>query len=312
MAYPVSGGHPDYSTSNASGSKFIPEIWSTKLIRKFYDVTVLSSITNTEYEGEIKSSGDKVHIRTIPTLTINSYAKGQKLDYETPESEPIVLLIDKGFYWAFAVDRIDKVQADIRLMEMFSQDASEQMKQKIDTVVLQDIYDDVHASNKGLTAGVKSGALNLGVTGTPLALTAVNILDTIVDCGIALDEQNIPEDGRFLVMPPILAGLIKKSDLKDASMTGDPKSPLRNGRIGMIDRFTIYVSNHLATASDGGNTAYNCVFGIPYATTFASQVTETESLKAESTFGDLVRGLQVFGYKVIKPEALGNLYVYKG
>lgn len=244
-------------------------------------------------------------------MTINTYVKGQKLNYEKQESTPIELLIDKGFYWAFTVDRVDKVQSDIRLMEIFSQDAAEQLKIKMDQTVLQDIYSSVHASNKGLTAGVKSASLNLGVSGTPLALTTTNILDVIVDCGIALDEQNIPEDGRFIVVPPWMVGLIKKSDLKDASMTGDPKSPLRNGLIGMIDRFKIFVSNNLKTATDG-STCYHCVFGIPYATTFASQITETESLKAESTFGDLVRGLQVFGYKVIKPEALGDLYVYKG
>ena len=126
-------------------------------------------------------------------------------------------------------------------MDMWSKDASERMKIKIDQRVLTDLLPDVSANNKGTTAGAISGNIDLGVAGTPEALTKSNVIDKIVDMGTVLDEANCPEGDRFLVIPAKMAGLIKKSDLKDASITGDNQSPLRNGRLGMIDRFTVYV-----------------------------------------------------------------------
>jgi hypothetical protein len=106
-----------------------------------------------------------------------------------------------------------------------------------------------------------------------------------------------------------MAGMIKKSDLKDASLAGDSTSILRNGRLGMIDRFTLYISHNLNSVTDGGNKCFNIVAGTKMGLTFASQMTEMESLRAESTFGNIIRGLQVYGFKVVKPEALALGYV---
>ena len=103
-----------------------------------------------------------------------------------------------------------------------------------------------------------------------------------------------------MIIPAKMAGVIKLSDLKDASITGDGSSPLRNGRIGQIDRFTLYVSHNLPLA--GGE--YSILAGHKKGLTFASQMTNMETLRSESTFGDIIRGLQVYGYKVVKPEAL--------
>ncbi len=86
---------------------------------------------------------------------------------------------------------------------------------------------------------------------------------------------------------------------------------IRNGRIGRIGRFTIYLSNNLYSATDGAFTAYYCLFGTNAAITFAAQMTKMETLRAESTFGDLIRGLNVYGFKIVKPEALGLLYCRK-
>jgi hypothetical protein len=119
--------------------------------------------------------------------------------------------------------------------------------------------------------------------------------------GTVLDEANCPEQNRFLIIPARMAGLIKKSELKDASLTGDSQSPLRNGRLGMIDRFTIYVSHNLKVTS---STKYSIIAGTKMGFTFASQMTEMETIRSETTFGDIIRGLQVYGYKVVKPEAL--------
>ena len=306
MAFPVATGSVSYSGT------FIPEIWSKKLIEKFYDATVLAAIANTDYEGEIRNQGDKVKIRTIPTLNINDYESGQTLNIQRPTSNIVELLIDKGKYWNAIIDDVQETQMDINAMNLWAEDASEQMKIQIDTQVLTSILPDIAAANKGATAGRISGNINLGVTGAPLAITTANILDVILDMGQALDEQNRPETGRFLVMPYWATTLLKKSDIKDASLTGDGVSPLRNGRVGMIDRFTIYQSNNLRKVNDGGNNAFDFFAGVKNGLTFASQLTKTETLRGESTFGDIMRGLQVYGFKVVDGESLVAAYGYKG
>ena len=296
MAYAVAAGRPQYS------GNFIPEIWSGKLIQNFYDATVLSAVSNTDYEGEIRQYGDTVNIRTTPEITISTYVKGQTLAVQSPEKAKLQLIIDKGEYFACIEDDVDKVQADIAMMDTWSKDASERMKIKIDTRVLTDLLPDIAAANKGNTAGRITGNIDLGSTGTAFALTKANVLDYIVDMGVVLDEANAPESDRFLIIPAKMAGFIKKSDLKDASITGDSSSVLRNGRIGMIDRFMLYTSHNLAVSSG----KFSLIAGHKMGFTFASQMTNMETIRSESTFGNIIRGLQVYGYKVVKPEALAQ------
>jgi hypothetical protein len=300
MAYATSSGHPQYT------GNFIPEIWSGKLIENFYDATVLSAISNTDYEGEIRNMGDTVNIRTTPEITIQTYVKGQTLSVENPDKAKLQLIIDKGEYFACVEDDVDQVQTDMNLMDMWSKDASERMKIKIDQRVLTDLLPDVSANNKGTAAGAISGNIDLGVAGTPEALTTTNVIGKIVDMGTVLDEANCPEGDRFLVIPAKMAGLIKQSDLKDASITGDGSTPLRNGRLGMIDRFTVYVSHNLKKTSGG---EFSVIGGHKMGFTFASQMTNMETIRSETTFGNIIRGLQVYGYKVVKPEALATMIV---
>ena len=306
------------SYSGASG--FIPEVWSGKLQVKFYKSTVLGEITNNDWEGEIKGQGDKVHIRTIPTITINNYQKGMNLTNQVPTSTPLELNIDKGKYFAVVLDDVDEVQADVKLMDIFTNDASQQMKIAIDGDVLGNVYADAASANKGAI----SGDINLGATGAPRQVTSSTVLDMLLDMGQVLDEQNVPEDGRWVVIPAWMASMLKRSDLKQAYLTGDSVTPLRNGKIGMVDRFTVYISNNLSSVTDlgadaaaGGTAAnadkkaWNIMAGTRDAISFASQITNVETLRAQSTFGNIMRGLNVYGYKVTKPEALVAGYVCK-
>lgn len=294
MAFPVAAGSPNYS------GNFIPEIWSGKLVVNFYDATVLSAISNTDYEGEIRNQGDTVNIRTTPAIEIFEYKKGQTLKTTRPESPKIQLVIDKGEYFSCIEDDVDKIQSDIALMDQWSKDASERMKICVDKRVLGDIVGDIAATNRGAAAGRISQNINLGTSSAAVALTKDNVLDYIVDMGTVLDEANAPEDGRYMVIPAKLAGMIKKSDLRDASLAGDSTSILRNGRMGMIDRFTLYMSHNLPVTAG----KYSIIAGHKMGLTFASQMTNMETLRSDSTFGNIVRGLQVYGYKVVKPEAL--------
>lgn len=300
----------------------IPEIWSGKLLEKFYASTVLAAISNTAYEGEIKNMGDTVHIRTKPTITINDYLADGGIVVERPSSNIIDLLIDKGKYFATILDDVMEVQADINLMGMWSDDAAQQMKIKIDAMVLLGLLGQAAAANRGATAGAISANLNLGVTGTPVAVSntpgtpagSVSILDVILRLGQALDEQNIPEEGRWVVIPTWASTRIKQSELRQAYLSGDQTSMLRNGRLGQVDRFTIYVSNLLPKGPVTGPPAlasgeWVIYAGHSHALTFASQVSKVETLRSEHTFGQILRGLQVFGYKVVDGTALAQAIV---
>jgi hypothetical protein len=300
----------------------IPEIWSGKLLEKFYASTVLAAISNTAYEGEIKNQGDTVHIRTKPTITINDYLADGGIVVERPSSNIIDLLINNGKYFATILDDVMEVQSDINLLGIWSDDAAQQMKIKIDTMVLLGILGQANAANQGATAGKISANINLGATGTPIAMStltgtpasSVSVLDVLLRMGQTLDEQNIPEEGRWAVIPSWASTKIKQSELRQAYLSGDSVSMLRNGRLGVVDRFTIYVSNLLPKGAIVGPPAlaageWVMYAGHPHGLTFASQVSKVETLRSEFTFGQILRGLQVFGYKVVDGTAITQAVV---
>lgn len=328
-AFPLAGAGttpPIFPTGSAQpvpaySGTFIPEIWSGKLIEKFYASTVLAAISNTDYEGEIRNQGDRVHIRTKPTITIRPYLAGGNLAVDRPGSNIVDLVIDQGQYFNEILDDVLEIQSDINLMGIWSDDAAQQMKITIDTAVLLGILGQAAAVNQGLTAGAITGNINLGVTGTPLAMVSTNptagqvtVLQVILRLGQALDEQNIPEQGRWIVLPTWSSTLIKESELRQAYLSGDQTSMLRNGRLGMIDRFTLYVSNLLPKGVIAGPPALAAGEWVIYAghshgLTFASQVSKVETLRSEFTFGTLLRGLQVYGFKVIDGKAIAQAVV---
>jgi hypothetical protein len=309
------GSTPYADLSSTSTSKFIPVVWSGKLVEKFYTATVFGAIANTDYEGEISDFGDQVVIRTTPTLVITDYQIGDALSYETPTNANTTLDLNKGKYFAFTLDDVDAMQSDINLMDDWAEDAAEQMKIAVDSDVITNILADIAAANKGIAAGAISGDINLGATGTngdaAILIDKTTILDYIVDIGTVLDEQNVPETGRWLVMPAWMTATIKKSDLKDASLAGDATSILRNGLIGMVDRFYIYLSNNIIGITEGTATLYKPIAGHASGLTFAAQMTKMETLPNPDTFGQLVRGLNVYGYKVIEGKYLSTGVVKK-
>lgn len=295
MAYPVVDGRPSMSGG------YIPTIWSGKLIEKFYPASTIAAIANTDYEGEISAHGDKVIIREV-----RDYKAGQGLAYDNPQGGKVELLIDKGAYFGFHIDDVESRQSDLNYMNNWSEDASEQMKSEIDKRVFADTYADADVHNAGATAGKDSQDINLGTAAAPLVVTKDNIVDLLADMGTVLDEQNVPESNRYVVLPSRYTALIKKSELKDASLTGDGTSMPRNGRIGMVGRFTIYQSNLMSRFTVQKKKAVNVVFGHKSALTFATQITKNETLRNPNRFGDLVRGLQVYGFKLIKKDAFGH------
>lgn len=275
------------SAGSNSAANFISEVFSKKLQAKFYANTVLPQVSNTDYEGEISGQGNKVIIRTVPDVTVADYTG--TISYADLTTTKVELNIDKAKSYAFKVDDVVKAQSNFDYWNAAAQDAAESMKLAVETDVFTNIV-------STFTPAV------VDATST----TSANILGKILDAGQTLDENNIPETGRFIILSPQYVNLLKQSDLKDASLAGDGTSMLRNGRVGMIDRFTVYMSNNLlkpASGSDANKT--HTIYGHPKAMSFASQFTNTESVRMETSFGDGVRGLKVYGYKTVVPTAGG-------
>lgn len=380
--FPVGTPYLGSSANPAYSGIFIPAIWSGKFVEKFYDATVLGAIASTDYEGEIRNFGDTVYIRTNPTITILPYTTDQVLAVQRPSSNLVTLSINQGAYFNTVLDDVFEIQADVDLLSNWADNASEQMKVYVDTLILTPasignnvagvstlIVTPGGSQNTAFPSGRLSQSINLGAStnttlfyssskyyGAPLWLgratsatapgatiygvasaTSPNIagagftaasprgiLDFIIDCGQVLDEQRCPETGRWLVLPAWAAAMIKRSNFQQAYLTGDAVSIARNGRLGMIDRFTVYVSNLTPIGSGAGaGTAgatsvaaaamatslavgeYGAYFGHNLGLTFASQMTKVETLRSESTFGTLMRGLQVWGFQVINPTIVG-------
>jgi hypothetical protein len=319
--YPVTGSGAFDTTPSYSGA-FIPTLWSGKLLAKFYQNTILSEITNTDYEGELKNQGDTVRIRLAPSISIQDYTVGQNLSYEVPTPIYQDMQVNKGKYFGVQVNDVLAYQADMDLMNMFTEDAAKQLKISIENEVFFNSFvtEGPAAANEGSAAGAISAAYNLGTDLVPVS--GSDVLNTILRMSTALDEQNVPEDGRFLVISPYDRHLLMQSNIAQAYFTGDQSSVVRTGKIGMLDRFNVYVSNLLPKGGAGkslvaglsgvasGATLTDAVArrtmiaGTKQAVSFAMTVDKTEPLRNQTDFGDIVRGLAVYGRKVVKPEAL--------
>lgn len=288
---------------------YIPELYASELLVEFYISTVLAAISNTDYEGQIKSQGDTVIVRALPSMQIRKYVKGMNLQYDYLEPSEVKLLIDKGLYYGVQLPKIDVVQSDIAFVSKWAAHASQELKIEVDRDCLSRLPAAAHAKNAGDTAGKISGSINLGKAGTPVALSNTNILGKLLEAVQCLAEQNIDTSNPgkiWAVVPAWVATRIQTSKLSDASVSGDGVSMLRNGRLGVIGNTTIYQSNNIQPDAAG---CYHIVVGHKDCYTFASQLTENETLKNQNDFGDLMRGLQVYGDKVIKPEGIVDLYV---
>jgi len=303
------------SSNNLQSTGFVPEIWSGKLVEKFYASTVLAAISNTDYEGEIKGHGDRVKIRTKPTITIRDYKADGLLGLDRPTGGNIELYIGNGKYFSLVLDDVMEIQSDLNVLSMWSDDAAQQLKITVDSDVLDGITGQMVSQNRGTAAGAITGNINLGVKGTPLSVVSKNpgvgdieLLDVLMRMGQVLDEQNIPEVGRWCIMPAWAGRMIKQSELRQAYLSGDSVSMLRNGRLGMVDRFTIYISNLLpnngTNATNFATGEWPIYAGHAHGLTFASQISKVETLRSELTFGQILRGLQIYGYQVCDGKAL--------
>jgi len=276
-------------------SNYIPEIFSKKLLARFREKTILESVTNTDYQGEIAGQGSKVIIRHAPEVAVSDYT-GADLSYGLLGDGVTELVIDRAKVYSFRDEDIDAAQRDVK---NFISEATREAADSMRIDVERDVFASIYAS-----AGLQ---MNNGTANTAITLTKNDVIDLIVDTNVRFDEQNMPSEGRFIVLPAWACGLIRKSDLKDASITGDGTGIIRSGSVGMVDGTTIYSSNTLTTA-DGG---VHALAGHRAATSFASQFVKNEKIRLEKRFGDAYRGLKVYGFKVVRPEFLIDVLITK-
>jgi hypothetical protein len=297
---------------------FIPTLWAMKVTETFYDNTALPWFTNTDHEAALLKMGEAINIRRKPKATTYRYKDGDKLQFHRASVSMDTLKIDQAIVFSEVVGDIVDGQMDLNYMDMIGDDAAQRMKIDIETEVLQYMKDKADPANLGHTAGAKSKNINLGLTGSPLVVTArdakagqVEVIDVITRLAQVLDEQNIPIPDRYLLVPMWFSAEIKRSELRIAALSGDEQSMLRTGVLGVIDRFKIIESNLLPNGTDDGLAAGESVIyaGTKHAVTFATQMTKVQVIDLEGSFDKAIRGLQVYGREVIDGIALAQAVV---
>ena len=270
-------------------STFVPTIWSARLLAHLDKNLVYGNLANRDYEGEIRNQGDTVKINQIADVTVRDYMKGTPITLDDVDGTPTELKIDQAKYFGFKVEDIDAVQANVNLIDGAMARASYAMRDAIDQYIAG-----MHAE-----AGVTTG---LGTDETPLAITsATKAYESLVDLKGALDDQNVPAEGRFVVVPSAFYGYLLKDNRFVSAGTQKTDQTLATGYIGEAAGFSIYQSNNVPNTKGA---AYKVLAGTRAAISFAQQITKTEALRMETQFSDEVRGLLVFGAKVVQPKAL--------
>jgi hypothetical protein len=271
---------------------FKPELWSKLLLRDIMDYGVMLDCVNRNYEGEIKNQGDTVHIQSVGDVTINTHDDTADMKYQDLAGTTIPLVIDQAKDFAFLVSDIDKVQANVEFMQKYTNKAKKNIS------LVKDAF--LHSLGvAGVDAKNQMGTV---------AITSANVYDTLVDLftkladSNAIDANGKGEDGKapFLILPPAVVAVIKKSEEATHGTTlGD--ETIRKGAIMRYAGFDIKQSTNVK--EDGG---YKILAGTTEAITYAEQITKVESLKDINRFGDFVRGLYLYGAKVVQPTCLAS------
>lgn len=275
-----------------SVDRFVPSLWAATLLENLNDAHVAVNLCNRNYEGDISQSGDTVRITSIGRVTIDNYVKNStSISPETLDDSQQVLTIDQAKYFAFQVDDVDarQVRDDGALMDVAMRDAAWGLGDAADTSVLSAMQ------SQGAT-GNALGALTIG-TGN------VDAYENIVDLAVKLDENNVPRQGRWCIIPPWYHGWLQKNANFVSYGTQANREDLENGIIGAAAGMRIVVSNNLPSASTGRNYV---IAGHEMGVTYAEQINSVEAYRQESAFSDAVKGLHLYGYKITRPYVLAN------
>lgn len=273
---------------------FIPEVWAARLLENLRKAQVFTQagIVNRDYEGDIANMGDTVRIQAIGAITIGDYVKNADISApETLTDAETTLLIDQGKFFNFAVDDVDKRQISVNLIDGAMREAAYGLRDVSDKFVAG-LYTEA-GSTVGTSAAPKT---NLG--------TATNAYVHLVALAVELDQQDIPTDGRWVVVPPWFHGKLLQDDRFVKSGVDSAAGTLANGEVGQAAGFRILKSNNVSNNA----TTWRIPAGTDAAISFAEQINKVEAFRPERRFADAVKGLNLYGAKVIRPAALSVLY----
>ena len=279
-------------------ANFKPEIWSALTLDALRNSLVYAQpeLVNRNYEGEISSQGQSVHITTIGDPTIGDYAPGDTISYEDIETAGTDLVIDQGKYFAFKIDDVDKAQALMNPMAQMAQNAAYGLRDKADAFVAS------------LYTGVASANV-LGSTGSPIDIHTTYTdaySKVLVPLRTKLNRANVPKEGRYVVASPEFIGSMLNDDRFVKVDASGGTEGLRNGMVGRAAGFDILESNN--TPNPSGDTQV-IQAGYPGAITYADQILETEALRLQTTIADAIRGLHVYGAKLLRPTGIAVAFV---
>ena len=275
-------------------ANFVPEIWSAALLEALRSRLTFAQdgLVNRDYEGDIARAGDTVHVVNFDDPTVSAYTKNGDIDWENLTDSDQTLVVNQSDYFAFSVDDIDRRQALAGFVESATRGAGYQLAKTTDTYISGLMKANVAAANK--------------VTGVNVDPASPNqAYDTLVNMRTKLTRSDVPEDGRWVVVPPEFYAVLLHDDRftrVDASGTSDG---LRNGMVGRAAGFDIIESNRVPQTGTTTIT-YTVIAGHAMATTYAEQIAETEAIRLPNTFADGVRGLHLYGAKVLRPTCLAT------
>jgi len=255
-------------------------------------------VINRNYEGDVQFA-KSVRIVGVGSVTVKDYTQNSDMDDpDTVLDTSLEMTIDYDKYFNFKISNKDQAQTRIDIMAENNKEAAYAIRDAIDSVI-GSLYTDASASNLiGTDAAPKTPNLNQG--------DASNIYNLIEDCGVALSESKVPLEGRWMIVPPRFAGLIRK-DLKLTAAAPQIAQPgMLNGSITRLGGFSIMESHNVPNTAGA---KYKIMFGTSKAMTFASQVNDVRIMDMEKQFAKKVDGEYVFGCKVVRPECLGVMTV---
>jgi len=318
MAFNVSDqGFESASPTNFTGStNWLPQVYSKQVLNFFRKASVAEAITNTDYAGEISSYGDTVKIIKEPTITVYQYERGEDVTQTNLSDTELTMVIDVANAFKFIVDDIESQMSHVNFRDVATSSAAYSLRDAFDAGVIAKMFAGISTSTPDHTLGADSatplganvfdgaGAVDLGISGE------TDPLDLMARMARLLDVQNVPEEGRWFVAGPDFYEQLSQSGSKLLSVDYNAgQGSIRNGLVssGKLRGFSMYKSNNIAAPSSATG---KCMAGHISSTATAQTITTTEVLRDQASFGDIVRGLHVYGAKVLRPEALvGAFYI---
>ena len=297
------------SVSGQTNSFFLPSIYSKKVLNFFRKASVVEAITNTDYAGEISAYGDSVKIIKEPTITVYDYTRGSDTTSTKLTDQEITLVVDSAKAFKFIVDDIETNMSHVNFKEVASSSAAYSLKDSYDAAVLTTMFAGVSASSPDHVIGADAAAGTGGVNETTASVdlgvaSEVDPLDLMARMARLLDDQSVPEENRWFVASPDFYEELSQSGSKLLSVDFNAgQGSIRNGLVssGKLRGFDMYKSNNIPSVSTATG---QCLGGHMSSTATANTILSTEVIRDPSSFGDIVRGLHVYGAKVLRDDAM--------